>query len=482
MSVGIGIDLGTTTSEIAIYDPDIERPRVLDIEGQKIVPSVVWFDTRADRNTIVVGDVALNNQLLHSSDVVSSVKRQMGKSPSALQEAKYSGPRLPLTFQGRQYGPPQISAEILKYLALNAGNVGYPVRDVVITVPAEFNLRQREATVQAVEQADLNLLMLLPEPVAALLAYDGLDRERGQTVMVYDLGGGTLDCTLIRVEGADNEVLAKTGGMDIAGDAIDEIFYQQIESRFASQLKVTLSQEDAGLRQTVRTKCRSVKEKLSDAEKATFSLRSLTLKSGQVVNFNDEISRVEFHGWLRPILTAGGVQIAKALDEASLRPDDIARVLLVGGSTRVPAVREMVEKRFGEAKVLADLPPDLIVAQGAAKAAHALQQGQQIVERSAHAGSGDTRAWRERVHAPDRRGNASQQSGEQPGNRLAQRQPKAGYRSLRGGPGRHARGRKRMHLLQHLGANADDCARLNRAGPHRLQRAYVAAGVDGLLE
>lgn len=384
MPDGIGIDLGTSTSEIARFDPAISpTARLVSIGGSNITPSVVWFDEA--RREVVVGREALIHQVEFPDRIISSVKIQMGRSTSELRDPLRGDPRLPFKFEGREYGPVEIAAEILRFLAEGARARGTSVDSVVVTVPAGFDLRQKEATVRAVQAAGLTLLMLLPEPTAALLAYDGLAMAAGQTVLVYDLGGGTLDCTIIRTSNTDRSVsvLAKTGQIGIAGNRVDELLFQETLHRLQRDRGVDLAQEMGNpdvkrSRQALITQCCLVKERLSEASTTVLDAPNLRTADGVQFDFQTEFTRDEFEKLIARLVLATRTHVEQALRQASLRPNDIHQVLLVGGSSRIPRVRRMVEELFGSQKVRWDLPPELAVPQGAAIAAFACLQDQRF--------------------------------------------------------------------------------------------------------
>jgi len=385
-AVAYGIDLGTSRTKIASLEAGRE-PQAIDIDGTPLVPSVVWFDDRPGQEPVKVGLRALEKREEFPSRVVSSVKRQMGKSPAELKDPQSGDARLPLAFQGRQYGPVEISAEILKHVVEGARRKGHQPREVVVTVPAEFDFRQREATVNAVREAGLDLRMLLSEPVAALLADvllrgDDLSQAQNLTTLVFDLGGGTLDCTIIHVANGENRVLAKTGGLDNAGDKIDDIIFEHIALGLSGQHKIVLEGDDQVMkraRQRVLTECRKAKETLSENANAPISLLNLQLATRTISRLDTALAQDSFQTLITPLVNTYQTHIRRALSEASLSPGEVDRVLVVGGSGRIPLVRRMVESVFEAKKVHLAEKPDLFVAFGAATAAWSLQNGKAVI-------------------------------------------------------------------------------------------------------
>jgi molecular chaperone DnaK len=380
MARSYGIDLGTSRTKISCFDTDFGEPKVIEIDAQPLVPSVVWFDEGDSARPIKVGWQADSQKTNHPNRVISSVKLQMGKSAPELALSGKGDPRLPLQFAGKSYGPTEISAEILRYVVQSTHSKSYAPREVVVTVPAEFDFRQREATVAAIEAAGLKLQMLLSEPVAALLAELGSETFANSRTLVFDLGGGTLDCTVIEIAHGENQVRSKTGGMGIAGDYIDSLLYNYL----IKDLDIpTNRQYDPDIHNEAQSKlkerCRVVKENLSarDTTEQPFFFTNIQLK-GKTFDFDRMVSRVELERLIAPLIGIYQSNINEAISKAGLAPSQIDRVLVVGGSTRIPLIRETLVRMFGD-KTRLSKDPDLAVSLGAAIAANSLSQGQPVI-------------------------------------------------------------------------------------------------------
>ena len=378
MARSFGIDLGTSRTKISCLDTDIgTMPIAIPIGGSPLVPSIVLFDDEAAPPQIKAGwDV---NTDKNDPRVIASVKLHMGKSEEELKDPKTGDIRLPALFGGQSYGPTEISTEILKYVAEGARRLDYDPRTVVVTVPAEFNFRQREATVAAVKGAGLQLQMLLSEPVAALLADMEGDVPKNSRNLVFDLGGGTLDCTVIEIANGNSQVRSKTGGVGIAGDYIDDLIFQHLLKEF--QLPTGRDYNERQHRKgsvMLAERCRAVKEGLSDKDSDLFNVANLYLK-GKMFDLQREMSRAEFDRLMTPLISVYKSHIDMALREAGLANSQIDRVLLVGGSTRIPVVRRAIGDVFGD-RVHSAEKPDLFVSFGAAIAAGALAQGREVID------------------------------------------------------------------------------------------------------
>lgn len=344
MKNAIGIDLGTTYSVIAHVD-DSGRPRVIkNRDGFDTTPSVVLFD---DHST-VVGINAKDQSMISPDRTVQFIKRQMG-NPSY----KFIGP------DDREYGPEAISALILRRLKEDAeAALGHPVRHVVITVPAYFNDAQRKATQDAGAIAGLEVLRVINEPTAAALAY-GIDGNNGnQTILIYDLGGGTFDVTIMRVSPASLDVIASSGNKNLGGFDWDNKLINHVREEVIAQ-GATDPLEDDGLAQELREKCEKAKIQLSSREKVTVPLAVGGKRLGV------EVSRSVFQTLTRGLILQTTALVEETLEEAGLGWNDIDKVLLVGGSSRMPAVSEELQKLTGKTPSK-ELDPDLVVAMGAA--------------------------------------------------------------------------------------------------------------------
>ena len=344
-----GIDLGTTNSCIAWLDEGV--PRVLTIDNGKTVPSVISFDG----DEVIVGGRAANRAVAFPEDTVASVKRIMGIEP----EIEVAGRALP---------PEEISSFILRYLKHEGAKaVGREVERVVITVPAYFSDIQRRLTREAGEMAGLKVERIINEPTAAALFYDLTlpERERGteKNVLVYDLGGGTFDVSVLRM-GEITEVLASTGDTALGGDDFDRIIVDRCLKTILAETGQDLSSHRPAL---VRLKMAAEKAKITLSEKVDVSIEEdlLPAPEGDPVSLRLDISREEFQSWIEPFMARTAEEMEKAMDEAGVTAGDIDQCILVGGSTRIPAVMAVLGELFGHNR-LPVVDPDLCVAMGAA--------------------------------------------------------------------------------------------------------------------
>ncbi|WP_263380530.1 Fe-S protein assembly chaperone HscA [Granulicella paludicola] len=375
----VGIDLGTTNSLIAYMQG--ETPAVIPGEdGSPIVPSVVAFDQET-ANGFSVGNAARNVLLTNSANAVYSVKRLMGRDltdvepelklfPFHLAEGLQPGEVLKLNVGGLTLTPPEISAYILLQLKRNAERFfGGEVSKAVITVPAYFNDAQRQATKDAGRIAGLEVLRLVNEPTAAALAY-GLDKKRDGIIAVYDFGGGTFDISILKLHEGIFEVIATGGDTHLGGDDIDNLLLAVALDDIKGDLGVDISSDPEAI-QTLRKAVIDAKIALSDAERARIAL---PLPEGKV--YAREITREQYEGLIAAVIERTAGPVRQALKDAGLTPEQIDEVVMVGGSTRIPAVRTLVTKLFDlEArgrKLHTELNPDEVVALGAAVQAQIL--------------------------------------------------------------------------------------------------------------
>ncbi len=366
----VGIDLGTTNSLVAYVDDD-GMPHVIDVEGDGIVPSVVAV---LDDNRVVVGRKAKEHLFTDTDKTVYSVKRLMGKSYSDLERDTHLlsyrlAPRreglVRVEIAGREYTPIELSAMILRDLKARAEeHFGEKVSSAVITVPAYFNDAQRQATKDAGKLAGLDVLRILNEPTAAALAY-GLDRERTGTVAVYDLGGGTFDISILKLEGGVYQVLATGGDTYLGGDDIDQAVMGRIREELAAGhgMGEVTSQE----LQQIRDAAERAKQELSSREETEIAIDFAA--SG--IRYQRAITRTELEEIARPIIDRTVGPCRSALRDAGLVPADIGAVVLVGGSTRMPLVKRIVQEVFGR-EPFDSLNPDEVVTLGAAVQADVL--------------------------------------------------------------------------------------------------------------
>ena len=347
MSRVIGIDLGTTNSCVSVVEAG--RPVIIPNEnGGRTTPSVVSFTREGER---LVGDAALRQAVVNSARTVRSVKRRMGT------DWRFS-------VDGRSWSPQEISAMILQKLKKDAESfLGGPVTEAVIAVPAYFNDIQRQATKDAGRIAGLNVLRIINEPTSAALAY-GLDNGAQQKVMVFDLGGGTFDVSVIEIGGGVIEVLATNGDNHLGGDDFDEVVTGELCALIRSQHRFDPRRDPAAL-QRVRDAAEQAKKELSTSERAYISLPYLTAVRGEPVNFEHTLTRTRFNELTRHLIERTAGPVRNALADAGISASQLGRVILVGGSTRIPAVQDMVRELTGR-EPSKSINPDECVAQGAA--------------------------------------------------------------------------------------------------------------------
>ena len=343
----IGIDLGTTNSCAAVIDGG--KPVVIpNAEGQRTTPSVVAFTKAGER---LVGDAAKRQAVTNAPRTVSSVKRSMG-----------SDTRIPI--DGKSYAPQQISAMILQKLKADAeAYLGEPVTEAVITVPAYFNDAQRQATKDAGRIAGLEVRRIINEPTAAALAY-GLDNGRAQTVMVYDLGGGTFDVSLIQIGDGIVQVLATCGDNHLGGDDFDARIVDWLVEQFRREHGRDLTGDRVAM-QRLREEAEKAKKELSAATRTEINLPFLTAGPDGPVHFQATLTRALFDDLCRELVERTALPVRNALSDARLSASDLDQVLLVGGSTRIPAVQAKVQRMVG-LEPSRTLNPDECVALGAA--------------------------------------------------------------------------------------------------------------------
>ncbi|HKV42391.1 MAG TPA: Hsp70 family protein, partial [Blastocatellia bacterium] len=346
MSKSIGIDLGTTYSLIAVVEGG--KPRILARKDQKLVPSVVGVNESGD---IIVGTAALNQYVLAPERTVRSIKRRMGSE-------------ITVALGDRKFFPEEISAEILRYLKAMAEEVlGDRVDRAVITVPAYFSDGQRQATRRAGELAGIEVQRIINEPTAAALAY-GLDRPVNQYLMVYDLGGGTFDVSIIEQQEEVLEVRASHGNVNLGGDDFDNRLRDRLLSQLSSDHPYDFSSDRRAMARLNRAAERA-KIELSSAPYARVAEEFLARYDGHIANLDTAVEREEFESLIADLLQSTLRSVDKALEDAGLRVNQIDRVLLVGGSTRIPLVRELLQGYLGIEPSM-EINPDEAVALGAA--------------------------------------------------------------------------------------------------------------------
>ncbi len=357
MSRTAGIDLGTTNSLVAIVEDG--RPRVLARGDERLVPSVVSL---SDDGRIIVGQTALNQFVLAPERTVRSIKRKMGADER-------------VRLDDREYSPEEISAFILRHLKTMAEEVlGEAVDRAVITVPAYFNDAQRNATKRAGELAGLEVLRIINEPTAAALAY-GIEQQINQFLMVYDLGGGTFDVSVIEQQGDILEVRASHGNVHLGGDDFDERVLQHLLAHLSAEHRYDFKTDRRAMARLVRA-AEKAKVALSDAPYARAAEEFLARYDGQIAHLNTEIGRDELEQMIDDLLKSTLDSIDRALGDAQLKGEQINRVLLVGGSTRIPRVAELIRQHIGLEPSM-ELNPDEAVALGAAVQA-AIINGEEV--------------------------------------------------------------------------------------------------------
>ena len=347
MGATIGIDLGTTNSCAAVVEGG--RPTIIpNAEGERTTPSVVAFSKEGER---LVGTVAVRQTAMNPDRTFASVKRKMGSEWRA-------------RVDGKEYSPQELSAMILRKLRRDAeAYLGQDVTDAVITVPAYFDDSQRQATKDAGRIAGLNVLRIINEPTAAALAY-GLDNGDPQKVMVYDLGGGTFDVSIIEIGEGVIEVLATSGDNHLGGDDFDERVAAHLMDVFKRTTGVDLSR-DVAARQRVREAARQAKTELSAMESTRVNLPFLAQGSSGPLHLETVITRKQFDDMTRDLVERTKEPVERALIDAGIAASELGCVLLVGGSTRIPAVQKQVRLMTGK-EPSSSINPDECVATGAA--------------------------------------------------------------------------------------------------------------------
>jgi molecular chaperone DnaK len=342
----VGIDLGTTNSEIAaLVDGQVQ---VLASEGEQIMPSVVAL---ASDGRLLVGTPARNQYVLYPERTVRSIKRLMGSEQT-------------VTLGDQTYTPPEISAMILRALKDRAETLlGMSVSRAVITVPAYFSDAQRQATRDAGQIAGLDVVRILNEPTAAALAY-GTDRQGERTILVYDLGGGTFDVSLVQVHEDITEVLASHGNNHLGGDDFDQLLLDFVHTRFVSTGGVDVKADRRAMSRLLHA-VEEAKKRLSFEPYARLREEHLAERNGVPVHLDMEIARSEYEQLIRPLLEGTLDSVHRALTDAGKRPDQVDDILLVGGATRTPLVTELLHATTGLTP-RQELHPDLCVAFGAA--------------------------------------------------------------------------------------------------------------------
>ncbi len=347
MSKIIGIDLGTTNSCVAVMEGG--KPTVIaNTEGARTTPSVVAFTKTGER---LVGEPAKRQAVTNADNTISSIKRDMGTDRGR-------------TIDGKKYSPQQISAMILQKLKADAESyLGEKVTEAVITVPAYFNDAQRQATKDAGKIAGLDVKRIINEPTAAALAY-GLDNEKEQKIMVYDLGGGTFDVSIIEIGDGVIEVLSTNGDTRLGGDDFDQRIIDWMVREFKAKEGVDLSGDKMAL-QRLKEAAEKAKKELSSATTTNINLPFITATAEGPKHFDMNLTRAKFEELISDLVEKTAIPVQNAMRDAGLTNADLGKVLLVGGSTRIPCVQDKVQKLTGH-EPSKTLNPDECVAIGAA--------------------------------------------------------------------------------------------------------------------
>ena len=346
MSKIIGIDLGTTNSCVAVMEGG--KPTVIaNAEGARTTPSVVAFV----KDQRIVGEPAKRQAVTNAEKTIASIKRDMGTDNGR-------------TIDGKKYSPQQISAFILQKLKADAESyLGEPVTEAVITVPAYFNDAQRQATKDAGKIAGLDVKRIINEPTAAALAY-GLDNEKEQKIMVYDLGGGTFDVSIIEIGDGVIEVLSTNGDTHLGGDDFDQKIIDWMVREFKNQEGIDLSQDPMAV-QRLKEAAEKAKKELSSSTTTNINLPFITAVNSVPKHFDMDLTRAKFEELISDLVERTAIPVQNAMRDAGLTNADLGKVLLVGGSTRVPCVQEKVQQLTGH-EPSKTLNPDECVAIGAA--------------------------------------------------------------------------------------------------------------------
>ncbi len=365
----IGIDLGTTNSVVAVMEGK-EAKVIPNQEGNRLTPSVVAF---TDKSDVPVGDLARRQAVTNPTRTVYSIKRFMGRRHSEVQTEEkmvpyqvVGGPEdyVKVRVGDKEFTPPEISARILRKLKEAAESyLGHKVNKAVITVPAYFNDAQRQATKDAGQIAGLEVARIINEPTAAALAY-GLDRKEHEKIVVFDLGGGTFDVSVLEVAEGVFRVISTNGDTHLGGDDFDEVLINHVADAFKKEQGIDLRKDTMAL-QRLQEACEKAKKELSSASQTDINLPFITADANGPKHLQISITRSKFEQLVDHLIERCRGPLTQALKDAKLQPSEIDEVVLVGGSTRIPKVQELVTKMFGK-DPHKGVNPDEVVAIGAA--------------------------------------------------------------------------------------------------------------------
>lgn len=368
----IGIDLGTTNSCVAVMEGS--EPKVIqNQEGNRTTPSVVAFTDKGEQ----VGDPARRQAVTNPARTIYSVKRFMGRRHSEVESEEKMVPYkvtgaaneyVKIDIDGTEHTPQEISAKVLRKLKEAAESyLGHKVNKAVVTVPAYFNDAQRQATKDAGQIAGLEVARIINEPTAAAMAY-GLDKEKNEKIVVFDLGGGTFDVSVLRVEDEDGhkvfEVVSTSGDTHLGGDDFDEVLINYVADEFKKENGIDLRSDQMAL-QRLQEACEKAKKELSSAPQTDLNLPFITADASGPKHLQVTVTRAKFEELIDPLIERARKPVMQALEDAKFSPQDIDEIVLVGGSTRVPKVQELVKTIFGK-DPHQGVNPDEVVAVGAA--------------------------------------------------------------------------------------------------------------------
>jgi len=366
----IGIDLGTTNSVVAVMEGG--EPKVIaNQEGNRLTPSIVAF---TDKTDILVGEPARRQAVTNPTRTISSIKRFMGRRHNEVASEEkiipykiVGGPQeyVKVKIGDQEHTPPEISAKVLRKLKEAAeAYLGHKVNKAVITVPAYFNDAQRQATKDAGQIAGLEVARIINEPTAAAMAY-GLDKKKAETIVVFDLGGGTFDVSVLQVDDGLFRVISTNGDTHLGGDDFDQVLMNYVADQFKKEQGIDLRKDTMAL-QRLQEACEKAKKELSSQSSTDINLPFITADASGPKHLQVNITRSKFEQLVDHLIERCRGPVLQALEDAKLKPSQIDEVVLVGGSTRVPKVQELVKKLFNNKEPHKGVNPDEVVAVGAA--------------------------------------------------------------------------------------------------------------------